>query len=167
MFGRDGHTREAGLALLAEVREEVRLRDHFSYAMLGFMDVLAATVQRRQRGISTQLSNCRGRPPTSCSPTWRKYLADRPQACWWKHSFVVADRGGDIDAAQAAAGSGGVGNSRATICLLFDSCSTCWSRAVARARGDENRYREVRGSLSATATSLGFHGHIAAAKAMT
>ena len=37
----DGPEREAGLALLDEVREEV-VRDHLSYAMLGFMDVLAA-----------------------------------------------------------------------------------------------------------------------------
>ena len=42
------------------------------------------------------------------------------------------------------------------------------SRAlIARARGDEDRYRELAHRYLATATSLGYHGHIAAAEAMT
>ena len=42
------------------------------------------------------------------------------------------------------------------------------SRAmIAKARGDPGEYREIADSYHAIATSFGYPGHIAAAKAMT
>ena len=38
---------------------------------------------------------------------------------------------------------------------------------IARAQGDESGYRDFADRYLATATSLGYHGHIAAAEAMT
>jgi adenylate cyclase len=81
-------------------------------------------------------------------------------------SLVRRGGRGDIDAAQEAL-------DRAVAAMPTDDIvgfdlHYVRSRAfIARARGDENRYREVADRYLATATSLGFHGHIAAAKAMT
>ena len=42
------------------------------------------------------------------------------------------------------------------------------SRAlIAKARGDDDGYRNLADRYRAMATSLGYHGHIAAAEAMT
>ena len=158
----DGPERQAGLALLAEVHEEV-VHDRFSYAMLGFMDVLRATAKAAVGDLDAAVELSRAATdqlfPTGESiwPIATGILVE---------SLVRRGGPGDIDAAQAAL-------DRAESAMPSDdmvgmNLHYLRSRAlIARARGDENRYRELAHAYLATATSLGYHGHIAAAEAMT
>ena len=158
----DGPEREAGLALLAEAREEV-VRDRFSYAMLGFMDVLTATAKAAAGDLDAAVELSRAATdqlfPTGESiwPVATGILVE---------SLVRRSRPGDIGAAQAAL-------DRAESAMPSDdmpgmNLHYMRSRAlIARANGDQDRYREYVDRYRTMATSLGFHGHIAAAEAMT
>ena len=94
----DGPEREAGLALLAEAREEV-VRDRFSYAMLGFMDVLTANAKAAAGDLDAAVDLSRAATdqlfPTGESiwPVATGILVE---------SLVRRGGPGDIDAAQAA-----------------------------------------------------------------
>ncbi len=157
-----GTQHEAGLALLAEAREDVE-RNSFSYAMLGFMDSIAAMAKLAAGDLDAAVELSR-RAADQLFPTG--------ESIWPIATAILVEslvrRGGrgDIDAAQEAL-------DRAVAAMPTDDIvgfdlHYVRSRAfIARARGDENRYREVADRYLATATSLGFHGHIAAAKAMT
>ncbi len=157
----DGPECEAGLALLAEAREEV-VRDRFSYAMLGFMDALTAFAKAAVGDLDAAVELSRAATDQ---------LFPTGESIWPLATGILVEslvrRGGpgDIDAAQAAL-------DRAESALPCDDMvgvdlHYMRSRAlIARARGDDG-YRDLADRYRTMATSLGYHGHIAAAEAMT
>ena len=159
---REGTEREAGLALLAEARKDVE-RNRFSYAMLGFLDNLEATAKAAEGDLDAAVELSR-RAADQQFPTgesiWPLATATLVE------SLVRRGGRGDNDAAQAAL-------DRAEAAMPADDVvgfDLHYMRArawIARGRRDQNRYRELADRYLATATSLGFHGHIAAAKALT
>ena len=84
----DGPQREIGLAFLAEAREDVE-GDRFSYAMLGFLDVLAATAKAAAGDLDAAIELSR-RATDQLLPHRGKYLADTPPPSWWNRFFVAA-----------------------------------------------------------------------------
>jgi adenylate cyclase len=159
---RDGTEREAGLALLADARKDVE-RDRFSYAMLGFLDNLAAMTRVAEGDLDAAIELSR-RATDQLFPTgesiWPIATATLVEA------LVRRGGRGDIDAAQAAL-------DRAEAAMPGDDIvgfdlhymrSRAW---IARGRGDDSRYRALADRYLATATSLGFPGHIEAARALT
>jgi adenylate cyclase len=158
----NGRHRETGLDFLAEARKDVE-RNRFSYAMLGFLDVLAATGKAAADDLDSAVELSR-RAADQLFPSGESIwpIAARVLV----ESLIRRGGEGDVHAAQVALDRAEAAMPTAEIVGI--DLHYMYARAlIARARGDERRYREIADRYLTTATSLGYHGHIAAAKALT
>ena len=81
---------------------------------------------------------------------------------------TLLDRGSDGDVAEAEAAIERLADAPADDGLVIREIWLLRLRALlARARGDEDAYRDYRDRYRAMATELGFEGHMAVAEAMT
>jgi adenylate cyclase len=157
----EGPECEAGLALLNQVYEE-SLRNHFSYSMLGFIDLQRARMKARAGDLDGAIS--------LLTKITTDYLFATGEGLWpWTTADLVKcllRRGasGDLEAAQAALER----SEAVSIDAVGWTLHHLRTRALlAQAKGDEDGYRELAHAYLSKATSLGYHGHIAAAEAMT
>ena len=152
--------REAGVALLAKVREDI-LRDRFSHPVLPLIDIHIAMETARAGDLDGAIDQSRAVVDD---------LFNSGEGVWTALPTTVlvealVQRGaeGDLQEAQAAI------DRLAEISTEFPfEVPLLRLRAlVARAQGDEGGYREFADRYRAMATSFGFEGHMALAAAMT
>ncbi|WNG95354.1 AAA family ATPase [Mycobacterium sp. ITM-2016-00318] len=152
---------EAAVALFDQVREDI-LSDRFSHAVLSFLDCELARVKMRVGDLDAAVDFARAAIDA---------LYPTGESLWGLISGVLVEalllRGapGDVDAAQDA-----LDRSQAVPNSDFAGVEVQHLRSralIAKARGDENEYRDAVVRYRTTATSLGLPGHIAAAGAMT
>jgi adenylate cyclase len=158
----DGADRDRGLELLSEVRE-LTLEGRFYLSELPVVELYAAREQGRGGDVDVAISGMR---------TALDLLFERGQFAWGVVASAIfvetlLDRGGGSDLAEAEA----VTDRMATAPLeMASECLDLWllrTRALlADARGDESVYRDHRDRYRATATALGFEGHMQWAEAM-
>jgi adenylate cyclase len=160
---RDGPQREAGFALLAQVREAA-VQQRFTLTVVPVVDIHVA----HEKAGSGDLDGA-----IELSRAVLEDLFDSGGAVWGVHSTTVLveallRRGADGDLQDA---QGAVERLAAVPTdpgfVLHEICLLRLRALLARARGDEAGYRELRDRYRAMATSLGFEGHMALAKAMT
>ena len=151
-----------GLGLLNEVREHV-LRDRFSHAVLSLIDAETARAKMRHGDVDGAIALLR---------TTTDELLASGESLWPLITAVLVEalllRGasGDVDAAQAALErSEAVPRDPDAVGMTLHHVQM--RALIARARGDDKGYRENADRYHALATSLGSHGHIAAAEAMS
>ena len=158
---RDGPECAAGLALLAEVREDI-LRDRFSHAVLAFIDIEAATVKLRLGDLDGAIDLSRA--------VFDQLFTGEGLLTIATTVFVEAllRRGTEADIQDAQAAIERLAESPIGPEVVVLELHQLRSRALlAQAQRDESSYRELRDRYRTMATSLGFHGHIAAAEAMS
>jgi adenylate cyclase len=154
--------RDRGLELLTEVRE-LTLEGRFYLSELPMVEVYAAREQARRGDVDDAISGMR---------TALDLLFERGQFAWGvvaSEIFVHAllDRGGGGDLAEAEAVTDRMTSAPVEMASEFFDLWLLRMRALlADARGDESAYRDYRDRYRATATSLGFEGHIQRAEAM-
>ena len=158
----DSADRDRGLEVLTEVRE-LTLEGRFYLSELPVVELYAAREQARHGDVDDAISGMR---------TPLDLLFDRGQFAWGVVASAIfvetlLDRGGGSDLAEAEA----VTDRMATAPLeMASECLDLWllrTRALlADARGDESVYRDYRDRYRATATALGFLGHMQWAEAM-
>jgi adenylate cyclase len=158
----DSADRNRGLELLTEVRE-LTLAGRFYLSELPVVELYAAREHARHGHLDDAISGMR--PALAL-------LFERGQFAWGvvaSAAFVgtLLDRGGKADLAEAEA----VADRMATAPLeMASECRDLWLLLVRTlllgARGDESAYRDYRDRYRASATSLGFEGHMKWASAM-
>ena len=158
----DSADRDRGLELLTEVRE-LTLEGRFYLSELPVVELYAAREQARHGDVDDAISGMR---------TALDLLFERGQFAWGVVASAIfvetlLDRGGGGDLAEAEA----VTDRMETAPLeMAPECLDLWllrMRALlADARGDESVYRDYRDRYRATATALGFEGHMEWAEAM-
>ena len=158
----DPADRDRGLQLLTEVRE-LTLEDRFYLSELPMIEMYAAREQARHGDVDDAIN---------CMRSAHDLLFERGQFAWGVVASAVfvgtlLDRGGEGDLAEAEA----VTDRMATAPLeMAPECLDLWllrTRAMlADACGDESVYRDYRDRYRATATALGFEGHMEWAEAM-
>jgi adenylate cyclase len=162
LLHKDDPDYDAGLALLEMARENV-VRDRFSHAMTGHLDVETAWVRSQRGDLDGAIA------------LLREAIANLYPS---GESVSAVATGGFVDALLRRNGDGDIEEARAAIQRLATldfgpdfvalELHLVRSRALlARAMGDDCRYREFRDRYREMATSLGYHGHIAAAEALT
>ena len=158
----DSADRDRGLEVMTEVRELI-LEGRFYLSELPVVELYMARERARRDDVDDVITVMR---------TALDLLSERGQFGWGIVASTVfvatlLDRGGDDDVAEAEA----VTDRMATAPLeMASECLDLWllrSRALlADARGDESVYRDYRDRYRATATALGFEGHMQWAEAM-
>jgi adenylate cyclase len=160
---RDGPEREAGLALLAEVREAA-VRERFSLVAVPVVDIHLA----REKARSADLDGAIGRARAVLED-----LFDSGGAVWSVLATTVL-----VEALLRRGGDGGLHDAQAAIdrlaavptdpgFVLHEVPLLRLRALLARAYGDEAGYREFRDRYRTKATECGFEGHMALAEAMT
>ena len=150
-----------GSPLLAEVREDI-LRDRFSHAVLAFIDIEAATVKLRLGDLDGAIDLSRA--------VFDQLFTGEGLLTIATTVFVEAllRRGTEADIQDAQAAIERLAESPIGPEVVVLELHELRSRALlAQAQRDESSYRELRDRYRTMATSLGFHGHIAAAEAMS
>ena len=158
----DAADRDRGLELLTEVRE-LTLEDRFYLSELPMVELYVAREQARHGDVDDAINRMRNA---------LDLLFERGQFAWGVVASAVfvgtlLDHGGEGDLAEAEA----VTDRMETAPLeMAPECHDVWllrMRALlADARGDESVYRDYRDRYRATATALGFEGHMEWAEAM-
>jgi hypothetical protein len=154
--------RDRGLQLLTEVRE-LTLQDRFYLSELPTVELYAAREQARHGDVDDAINRMRSA---------LDLLFERGQFAWGVVGSAIfvetlQDRGGIGDLAEAEA----VTDRMETAPLeMAPECLDLWllrtRGMLADARGDESVYRDYRDRYRASATSVGFAGHMQWAEAM-
>ena len=162
LLHKEGPDYDAGLALFEKVRDTV-LREEFSHSMLGYLGVETARVRLNRGDLDGTID---------LSRSTIDELYPSGEGMWALATACLVEallrRGakGDVDAAQEA-----VERMAEIPCspevIMMQLHKVRLRALIARATGDQDRYRELADRYRAMATSLGYHGHIAAAEAMT
>jgi adenylate cyclase len=158
-----GPEREAGFSLLADVRDRIT-QNQFSFAVFGYLDVLTAMKKVAAGDFDSAIE---------ISRSVTDDLFRTGESIWPLATNVLVDslllRGGDKAVAEAQAAL-----NRSESAMPIGEEVVGWNlhylrqrTLIAKAMGDESRYRDLADQYRATATSLGYHGHIEAAQAMT
>ena len=162
LLHKNGPDYGAGLALFREIRDTV-LGDQFSHSMLGYLDAETASVKFNCGDLDGAIDSSRtaidGLYPSG-EGIWAQATACLVEA------LLQRDAAGDIEAAQAAIERLAEVPTPPGV-IVMDMHEVRLRALLARAMGDESRYREFRDRYRTMATSLGYHGHIAAAEALT
>lgn len=158
---RGGRERQAGLALLAEVRKEI-VGDRFSFATAGWLDLLTAIAKADEGDLDTAIDILRSIldnlfPNESFRPHVTAELVQ---------SLLARGGAGDLEAAEAELRRSEAVPAFQAV-LGVDMHHMRMRALIAKAKGDLDTCRETADRYLATATSHGFLGHIAAAEAMT
>ena len=148
--------------MLTEVRE-LTLEDRFYLSELPMVELYAAREQARHGDVDVAISDMR---------TALDLLFERGQFAWGVVASAIfvetlLDRGDEGDLSEAEA----VTDRMETAPLeMAPECHDVWRLRVrallADARGDASVYRDHRDRYRATATALGFEGHMEWAEAM-
>jgi adenylate cyclase len=160
---RDGCEREAGFALLAQVREAA-LQGRFTLQMVPVVDVHVAQQKARSGDLEGAIELARA---------VLEDLFDSGGAIWSVLATTVLveallRRGADGDLAAAQAEIDRLAAAPTDPGFVLHEIWLLRLRALlARARGDEADYREFRDRYRAKATRCGFEGHMELAEAMT
>ena len=158
----DAADRDRGLELLTEVRE-LTLEGRFYLSELPVVEFYAAREQARRGDVYDAISDMR---------TALDLLFDRGQFAWGVVTSAILvetllDRGGGSDLAEAEAVTDRIA---AATLEMATECLDLWllrmRTLLADARGDESVYRDYRDRYRATATALGFEGHMQWAEEM-
>jgi adenylate cyclase len=158
-----GPEREAGFAMLAEVREAA-LQGRFSLHMVPVVDIHLAEQKARSGDLDGAIGLARA---------VLEDLFDSGGAIWSVLATTVlvealVRRGSDGDLQEAQAAIDRLAAVPTDPGLVLHEIWLLRLRALlARARVEEAGYREFRDRYRAMATSLGFDGHMAMAEAMT
>jgi adenylate cyclase len=158
----DGAEREAGLDLLAKIRERA-LNERFSLHALPIADIHIAREKARLGDLDGAIALAR---------TVVDDLFASGGCIWSALATTVlvealVQRGGDADLGDARAAIDGLAAVPTDPVFVLNELALLRLRALlARAQGDEARYREFRDRYRSMATSLGFEGHMAMAEAM-
>ncbi len=154
--------RDHGLELLTEVRE-LTLQGRFYLSELPMVEVYVAREKARHGDVDIAISDMR---------TALDLLFERGQFAWGVVASAIfvetlLNRGGDGDLAEAEAVTDRMERAPLEIEPKFHDVWLLPVRALlADARGDESVYRDYRDRYRATATALGFEGHMERAEAM-
>jgi adenylate cyclase len=159
---RGGREREAGFALLAQVREAA-VQGRFSLQMVPVVDVHLAQQKARSGDLDDAIELARA---------VLEDLFDSGGAVWsvlattaLVEALLRRGADGDLEDAQAEVDRLAAVTDPA---LVLNELPLLRLRALlARAHGDEAAYREFRDRYRAKATECGFEGHMALAEAMT
>jgi adenylate cyclase len=160
---RDGTQREAGFALLAEVREAA-VQGRFMLTIVPIVDIHLAQQKARSGDLDGAIELARA---------VLEDLFDSGGAIWSVLATTVLveallRRASDGDLAEAQAEIDRLAAVPTDPGFVLHEISLLRLRALlARARGDEPSYREFRDRYRAKATEFGFEGHIALAEVMT
>jgi AAA ATPase domain len=158
----DSADRDRGFDLLAECRE-LTVEGRFYLSELPVVELYAAREQVRHGDIDDAIN---------CMRSALDLLFERGQFAWGVVASAVfvgtlLDRGGESDLAEAEAATDRMETAPLE---MASECLDLWllrMRALlADARGDESVYRDYRDRYRATATALGFLGHMQWAEAM-
>jgi adenylate cyclase len=158
----DGPQREAGFELLAKVRERA-VDERFALIALPVADIHFAWEKARLGDLDGAIKLAR---------TVVDDLLSSGRCIWSALATTVLveallQRGGDADPAEAEAVIDRLAAVPTDPGFVLNELALLRLRALlARARGDEARYREFRDRYREMATSLGFEGHMAMAEAM-
>jgi adenylate cyclase len=162
LLARGGPNREAGLDLLALVRDRC-VNETFALTTLPLADIHIAREKARTGDIAGSIELARA-------------VVDdlfNSGGCLWTALAVsvlveaLLQRGGDGDLDEAESAIDQLAAVPTDPGLVLHEISLLRLRALlARARGDEAAYRDYRDRYRAMAKSLGFEGHIAWAEAM-
>jgi adenylate cyclase len=158
-----GPQREAGFELLAKIREKA-LNQRFALVALPVVDIHTASEKARLGDLDDAIALAR---------TVVDDLFDSGGCIWTALATTAL-----VEALLQRAGDADLGDARAAIDRLaavptdpgfvLNELALQRLRALlARAHGDEARYREFLDGYRAKATSLGFEGDMALAEAMT
>jgi adenylate cyclase len=160
---RDGPQREAGFALLAQVRDAA-VQQRFALQTVPVVDIHLAEQKARSGDLDGAIELARA---------VLEDLFDSGGAFWSALATAVLveallRRGadGDLQAAQAEVDRLAAVPTHPGF-VLHEIWLLRLRALLARARGDEAGYREFRDRYHAKATECGFEGHIAVAEAMT
>jgi hypothetical protein len=155
--------RERGLELLGQVRD-MCLQGRFYLSLLAVVDMCTAR-ERARRGDRD------GAIPPLREVVDDLFHAGQLRTCIGATAFLVEtllERGAGDDVAEAEAAIDRSAAAPADDGLVIREIWLLRLRALlARARGDEDAYRDYRDRYRAMATSLGFEGHMAWAEAMS
>jgi class 3 adenylate cyclase len=155
--------RERGLELLGQVRD-MCLQGRFYLSLLAVVDMCTAR-ERARRGDRD------GAIPPLREIVDDLFHAGQLRTCIGATAFLVEtllERGAGDDVAEAEAAIDRSAAAPADDGLVIREIWLLRLRALlARARGDEDAYRDYRDRYRAMATSLGFEGHMAWAEAMS
>lgn len=156
-----GDGAKAGLALLAQVRDEI-LNNRFSHAVSGYLDMLIAIGKAADGDLDGAIDLA-----SSIVGSLFHDESYRPIAVGVLVDLLVQRRGdGDLAAAEAAL-SRCEAEPKFRGVVGFEVLFMRARALLARAKGDRGTYREITARYLEAATSHGFHGHIEAARAMT
>jgi adenylate cyclase len=157
---REGPDREAGLALLAKVREET-LRERFSRPVLAFVAIELARARAMSGDLDEAIELARPYARLDQDEIGVYGLA----VCVLVESLLR--RGGDAATSEAQhAVRDFVTFSAGSDYVVFDVMALRLRALLARAQGDEPAYREFLDRCRAIAGSVGYDGHIAMAAAV-
>jgi adenylate cyclase len=160
---RDGPEHEAGLDLLAKMRERA-LNQQFALTTLPVADLHIATEKARLGDIDGAIELARSVVDHLFASDWAIWSAPATTTL----VDTLLQRGGDGDLEDAQAAIDRLASMPTDPGFVPHEISLLRSRALlARAHGDELSYREFVDRYRAMAISLGFEGHMAMAEAMT
>jgi adenylate cyclase len=157
---REGPDREAGLALLAQVREET-LRERFSRPVLAFVAIELA----RAKAMSGDLDEAIELARPYARPDQDEIAVYGLAVCVLVESLLR--RGGDAATSEAEHTIRDfVTFSTGSDYVVFNVMALRLRALLARAQGDEAGFREFLDRCRAMAESVGYDGHITMAAAM-
>jgi hypothetical protein len=154
--------RDRGLELLGQVGEMI-LQQRFYATILPVVDLYTARARAQAGDLDSAVDTL---------PNVLDQLFDREQLSWTVPGTAILveallDRGGGADVAEAAAAVDRLVAAPADEGIVVRDIMVVRLRALlARARGDEVEYRDLRDRYREMANALGFEGHIAWAAAM-
>ena len=157
-----GRHADAGRAMLAHIKDAV-LHERFSHSMLGAIDTSLAAVMARAGDLDGAIELARSVIDNHLWPSGEGMWALTTGAL--VQPLLERGADGDVEAAEAAIDRmAGLAVADVTGFRIHELRLRAM---LARAKGNVGEYRELADRYLAQATSLGFHGHIAAAEAMT
>ena len=157
-----GDASEAGLALLAQVKADI-LHERFSHSMLGAIDTITAEMMTKAGDLDGAIA--------LLDAVFDNNLWNSGEGMWALTTGVLVDallaRGADGDLERAEAAVDRMAEFPIARMTAMAMQELRMRAVIARAKGDEKAYRALADEYLAKATSFGFHGHAAAARAMT
>ncbi len=169
VYREDGPERAAGLALPAEIRDDI-LRERFSHPVLRFIDIYLAREKARSGDLDAAIELNRAYVDDELAKrgvdyVWPAVSYLGPAVTTLVESLLRRGTDADLNEAQTAIVRAASVFTDSDYVLL-EPLLLRLQVLLARAHGDETAYRDYRDRYRALATSLGFEGHMRWAEAM-
>ncbi len=148
--------------MLAQVKADI-LQERFSHSMLGAIDTITAEMMTKAGDLDGAIA--------LLDAVFDNNLWNSGEGMWALTTGVLVDallaRGADGDLERAEAAVDRMAEFPIARMTAMAMQELRMRAVIARAKRDEKAYRALADEYLAKATSFGFHGHAAAARAMT